>query len=151
MTVLTGQFEARRPHTGHTPDIRTLAKDGLPSAARTRQRRVFWLLTAAWLINVFDLFFTQIAYSQSMLVEMNPVAAMVLPYGLLATAVYKFALLIVGTGILWWYRRHSLVEAAAWAYAIVCVFLCFWWHHYNEHIIPLWADMAPDVILPATG
>ena len=147
MTTLTGQFESSPTPGGRAPDMRTLAADGSLSVERFRQRRVFWLLTGAWLINVFDLFFTQIAYNQSMLVEMNPLAAMVLPYGPLATAVYKFALLIVGTSILWWYRHHSLAEVATWAYAIVCVFLCFWWHHFNEQIIPLWTNLDSSIVM----
>jgi len=146
MPSFISQLELGPARIGHTLDMRTLSAGGWRSVERARQRRVFWLLTAAWLVNVFDLLFTQIAYNQSMLVEMNPMAAMVLPYGPLAMAVYKFVLLIVGTSILWWYRRHLVAEAATWAYAFVCVGLSFWWHHFNEQIIPLWADMNPHIV-----
>lgn len=150
MTMWTGQLESTGTRVGPALDMRTSPEEVLPSVSRARQRRLFWLLTAAWLVNVFDLFFTQMAYNQSMLVEMNPVAAMILPYGPLVTALYKFTLLIVGTSILWWYRRHGLAEAAAWAYALVCVFLCFWWHRFNVEIIPVWTCLSSETVLSGT-
>jgi hypothetical protein len=146
MTALNSQFEPNSAFAGRPLGLGTPV-DGWHAVDPARQRRMFCLLAVAWLINVFDLFLTQMAYNHSMLVEMNPVAALVLPYGPLATAVYKFALLIIGTSILWWYRGHALAEAASWSYALVCVFLCFWWHHFNAEIIPLWAQLDADMIL----
>ena len=61
MPTFTSQFDLSPARSGHAPDMRTLAAGGWRSVEQARQRRVFWLLTAAWLVNVFDLFFTQIA------------------------------------------------------------------------------------------
>ena len=107
---------------------------------RDRERRLFWLLIGVWIIHLFDLGFTLLAYEQRVLIEMNPLAARVLPLGSTALVVYKLTLLVFGTGILWWFRRDPFAERCAWAYAIVCVALCLCWHR-------IYHDAQPNLVV----
>lgn len=107
-----------------------------------RVRRLFWLLMAAWIINLFDLGFTLLAHEMQVLVELNPIAARIIPLGTVPTVIYKLTLLSAGTFLLWRHRHCRLAEHGAWAYAAVCVGLSFWWHQ-------LYIDVEPIVNLSA--
>jgi hypothetical protein len=116
---------------------------GLPLAGnslRARERRLFWLLLAAWIINLFDLGLTLLAAEQRILVELNPVAAQVLLHGPLAVAVYKFALMVFGTAFLWHCRRHAWTEPLVWCYVLLCVALSFRWNTLYREAQPSWVQ-----------
>ena len=141
--------------------------DGLPAAEplgvqtsastriaplRWRERRLFYLLLSAWVINAFDLALTLLAYQQNLLVELNPLAARVLPHGTAAVVIYKCTMLFIGTGVLWYCRRHWATEPAVWAYLVLCVGLSFWWHRLLHEAEPIWmiANTA-EKVLPEQG
>lgn len=114
-----------------------------------RRRRLFWLLVGIWIINLFDLGFTLLLYEQRVLIEMNPLAARILPLGAGALAAYKLTLLTFGTGMLWQCRRCGFAEWCAWAYALICVGLSLRWHQIYLDAQPGWvmantvADLLP--------
>ncbi len=103
-----------------------------------RERRIFWLFIGVWIVNAFDLGFTQLAFEQGLLEELNPLACHLLPHGLGVLLIYKFVLLGAGTLILWHYRRYPLAEAALWFYALFCVFLSVQWHLFFIEVNPSW-------------
>ncbi len=128
---------------------RTVPKPATPATAlpvdarrRARGRRLFWLLLAVWIINLFDLGLTLLAYQQNLMVELNPLAAKVLPHGTAALVAYKLGLLGLGTVALWYCRHHWVTEPAVWGYVVVCVCLSFWWHKLMIDIHHSWADIA---------
>ena len=110
---------------------------------------MFYLLLAAWIVNLFDLGFTLLAQEQGLLVELNPVAARVIPHGAVAAAAYKLALLSFGTMILWLCRDLAIAERSAWVYAIVCVALAFQWHLVYKHADTVQMVQHPAIYLPA--
>ncbi|MEP0842758.1 MAG: hypothetical protein HRF43_08605, partial [Phycisphaerae bacterium] len=120
---------------------------------RARSRRLFYLLLGAWIINLFDLCLTLLAEQQNMLVEMNPLAARVIPHGPLAVVVYKFAMLSIGTGVLWYCRRHWVTEPAVWMYVFLCIGLSFWWRRVLAEAEPVWmlANTAEKVLPEGTS
>ena len=112
--------------------------------------RLLWLLLGMWVIHLFDLGFTLLAREQGLLVELNPLAARLLPYGDGGITAYKLFLLVIGTYILWSQRRLPTTEKIAWAYAIVCVGLSLWWHLLYSEAEPTWMYANQAVaLLPA--
>lgn len=111
-----------------------------PERLRARERRMIWLLMMAWIINLFDLGLTLFAWQQNFLTELNPIAARVLPHGTAATVAYKCGLLIVGTSVLWFCRRHPVTEPTVWGYVILCVGLSLWWHKVVHEAQPAWVE-----------
>ena len=119
--------------------------------ARTRRpagdRRLAYLLLVAWIINLFDLCLTVLAWRQHLMVELNPLAAKVLPHGTAAIIIYKIGLLVIGTTALWYCRRHWATEPAVWAYVILCIGLSFWWHSLVNEMHLSWAEFNPPAHL----
>jgi hypothetical protein len=104
-------------------------------------RRLAWLLVAAWIVNLFDLGLTMLAWRQNLMVELNPLAAQVLPHGPAAIVAYKLVLLLVGTASLWYCRRHWATEPAVWAYVLLCIGLSFWWRSVVNEMHVCWAEL----------
>jgi hypothetical protein len=114
-----------------------------------RERRVFWLILVAWIANIFDLFFTLIVHEHRLLTELNPLAALVIPYGTAAIVLYKMTMLSIGTSIFWQFRRHPLTERCAWGYAAVCLALSIWWHALYSDLAPVWVTLTGPYAVPA--
>lgn len=124
---------------------------GLPAAAAVAAsprlrwpagyRRLAWLLVAAWIINLFDLSLTILAWRENMMVELNPLAAKVLPHGPAAIVAYKLGLLLIGTLALWYCRSHWATEPAVWMYVLLCIGLSFWWHRVVNEMHMTWAEL----------
>ncbi len=95
---------------------------------RRRDRYFAWLLIGVWIVNCCDLELTLLAAQQRMLWELNPVVGKLLPFGPKALTCYKFALLGIGSLILWRYRAYRLAAVALWIVAIACVVLSFVWY-----------------------
>jgi hypothetical protein len=106
-----------------------------------RERRIFWLFIGIWIVNGFDLGFTQLAFEQGVLEELNPLACHLLPHGFGVLVLYKCAMLGAGTLILWRYRQYSLAEGVLWLYAMFCVFLAVQWHLFFMEINSSWLFM----------
>ncbi len=115
---------------------------GAPRAQhqRARGRRLAWLLIAIWIVHLFDLGFTLMAREHQFLVEMNPLAALLVPHGPAAIVLYKVALLLVGTAALWYARRSPLSEPATWVYVSLCVLLAMWWYRVYDGVNREWTS-----------
>ncbi len=103
----------------------------LSTGRSLRSRRLLLLLTAIWLLSVFDLTFTLAAYAMNVLIELNPIADWLLErYGSAAVVCYKVGLMGMGTIILWTYRGQHCSESAAWLTLMVYVVLSVRWYAY---------------------
>jgi len=92
-----------------------------------RARRTGLLILAIWIMNSFDLMLTLIAHQQGLLVEANPIAHAILPYGPLALTLFKIGLVAFGTCVLIHQRRRILAECMAWLVVAVYVAVSFRW------------------------
>ena len=108
---------------------------------RRRDRRFAWLLIGVWIVNCLDLELTLLAAQQRMLSELNPVVGRLLPFGPRALTCYKFALLGIGSLILWRYRSYRIAAVALWVVAIACVVLSFVWYQLYFGIEPAWGGI----------
>lgn len=108
---------------------------GLEGAFASRGRRVLAALIVVWLLSVFDLVFTILAHRIGGFRELNPIAARLLRQsGWLA--LFKFATVATGSGILLLFRRRLISEIAAWLVCAIYVVLAWMWIHYYE--LPTW-------------
>ena len=104
---------------------------GPEDARAARARRVVLALVLIWILNAFDLTFTVLAHRIGGLKEMNPFAGHLLTQsgGLIP---FKAATVIIGSGILFVFRRRWTTEAAAWGVCAVYLVLAFMWVTYYE-------------------
>jgi hypothetical protein len=79
------------------------------------------------------------------MVELNPLAAKILPHGTLAIVAFKIGLVFLGTASLWYCRRHWAAEPAIWAYVIICFALSLWWHRLINEMHVSWAEFSAPV------
>jgi hypothetical protein len=115
----------------------------VPFPDRSRARRLLWLLLTVWVMNLFDLILTLTAWQQNFMVELNPLAAKILPHGTAAIVIYKLSLLGLGTAVLWHCRNHWATEPVVWAYVILCLGLSLWWHKLMKDLNYSWAEYHP--------
>jgi hypothetical protein len=102
-----------------------------------RPRRMLLIITALWLTNLFDVGLTLMAHSQGILYELNPVVVWLLGVGPQAGGLYKVAMVVVGTSLLWRVRRHALAELAAWTMLFVYVLVAMHWQRCYESFLAL--------------
>jgi hypothetical protein len=139
----------RRLPTEAAADPEETSRAARPDALEARERRLLLLLAGIWIVNLFDLGFTLLALEQRLLVELNPLATWLLPYGPTALAGYKLVLVSLGTAILWCYRRHHLAETAVWVIAILCVMVALTWYRLYAEVEPFWVEVGlVNEILP---
>ena len=98
----------------------------------TRAQRVFVLLVSLWILNACDLGFTLYAHLAGQLVELNPIAAVILSYGDGALVIYKLSVLAAGSSMLWWTRRFPLTEAGMWCLLAINVAVIIRWHRFYD-------------------
>lgn len=101
-----------------------------------RSVRVALLLSAVSLLNAFDLVFTILAARMGGLIELNPLAAVIVESGSHA-ALGAFKCLLVGPGllVLWCCRRHRVSELGCWMLTLLFVGLSYrWYHYYNVYL-----------------
>lgn len=110
--------------------------DASPSVASwfvRRPVRVMLLLSAVWMLNAFDLLFTILAARLGSFVELNPVAAHLLGDGTYtALGMFKTALVVIGTCLLWQCRRYRLCEVGCWMVFFVYTGLAWRWLRYYQ-------------------
>lgn len=97
-----------------------------------RPRRVFLLLIGVWVLSVFDLWFTLQEAQSHYFIEMNPIAARLLSSPAHALVAYKLVLLMIGTLILTFLRRHAVAELACWFLLSSCFYVAVRWYAYYE-------------------
>jgi len=113
----------------------------------SRERRVLLMLAAAWILSGFDLGFTIVARSMGILHELNPLASYFLGvHGERGIVVYKLALMVLGTAILWHYRRKPQAELSTCLVMLVYVILATRWYVYYDDRAML--EGFPDETLP---
>ncbi len=88
--------------------------------ATLRAGRVALLVSIIWVLNLFDLALTVMAHQQGLLVECNPLAVIILPYGTEAICLFKIGMVAFGTCVLLYQRNSALAETLAWM--VVCVY-----------------------------
>jgi hypothetical protein len=92
-----------------------------------RPRRILLLLLGLWLTNMVDTRLTLMAHQQGLLHELNPVASRLLDVSPAGVYVYKLLLVVAGSCLLWWCRRHRVAEMAAWFTTLAYVGVCVHW------------------------
>lgn len=107
----------------------------------SRRTRVFLILTALWLINLFDVGLTMAAYHQGILYEMNPLGEWFLRLGPYSLILFKLAMVLMSTSILWHIRGHAVAELAAWTLMGAYVAVALEWHRCYEFYIAI-GDIA---------
>jgi hypothetical protein len=131
-----------------TPRLQSAA-----SAVATRDRglrrahRILLVLAGIWVLNLFDLGYTLHQSQARHFTEMNPVAARLLNQPPLVLCAYKLSLLITGTAILVWLRRHAVAELACWLLLSCYFYVAIRWLVYYDQALALPTD---DLIRNAT-
>ncbi len=97
-------------------------------ATRSRGHRVICMMSGLWLINVFDLVLTLLAYEQGLLDEQNPIARHLLPMGVPVVVTFKVGLVLTGSIIFIRYRHHRLSELTAALMLIIYACVAVRWH-----------------------
>ncbi|MGB9626498.1 MAG: DUF5658 family protein [Phycisphaerae bacterium] len=97
---------------------------------RNRPRRVLLLLAAVWIVQGFDLGFTLVAHQSGTFAELNPAGGWLLQRGPVAVIVFKAALVLLASVILWCGRTRLLSECLLWLVAAACVGLALRWRDY---------------------
>jgi PAS domain-containing protein len=110
-----------------------------------RPRRILLLLSAIWIINVFDLGYTLLESLNHDFVEMNPVAAQLIGTSPEALVGYKSALLIVSSAILLANRYQRLTELGCWFLLVAYLYVGLCWAFYFEQRLVCLEDPAINV------
>lgn len=100
-----------------------------------RARRILLLLSAIWVISIFDLGFTLSEYGTEEFVELNPVAARILGGPEHFVVGYKFGLLGFATLILLGLRRHAVAELACWFLFTFKIYVAVRWLAYYDCLL----------------
>ena len=117
-------------HEGRTAGLGTLFGD--------RAARVTAMLLCICVLSVYDLLHT-LAYVQTMgMIELNPLARLMVEMGGLQQLVlFKLLTISLSCGILYFVRRMKPAEVASIIGLIVMVLLTIYWFVYNEQIVQL--------------
>ena len=110
--------------------------------------RVLVVISAVWVLNLFDLSYTLLEADGRHFRELNPVAAYLLghPHALV---MYKASLVIIGSVILLRHRRLRLVEIASWLILAAYVYVAIRWSLYFADLHICLSD--PAVSEPSVG
>lgn len=108
--------------------------DPHPLSLRRRDVRVAALLVAIACMSLGDLYMTMMFLTHGGMAESNPIARAVMLHNSPAMlAIWKLATVALSVGILFYVRRRSIGEAAAWAGCAVMTLLTLHWINYiNE-------------------
>lgn len=107
----------------------------------TRAVRVSILLIAVTIMGLADLAFTLNYVTTVGMIELNPIARMVMnlesPWAMVA---WKLSLMVLSGGILFYYRRRRCAEVASWVCFLVLCGLTFQWSAFAQGTTGLGAD-----------
>lgn len=101
---------------------------------RARAFRLTIALAVVFVLNAFDLAFTESQRTRGNFKELNFAAVAAVEHGPLGMAAYKALLLGTGVYILFRCRRHWQAEAGAWVLATCHVGLMAWWLVYLDAV-----------------
>jgi hypothetical protein len=111
-----------------------------------RHRRMFQLIAFLWLCSAADLFLTVWAHRFTPFLEMNPLARGLLETGAIGLLiVYKAAMTLLGSSLLWWNRKHGRAELALWGMVFVHILLAIRWSHYTDRCLQAPAEAIPQI------
>jgi hypothetical protein len=113
-----------------------------PTCSRSGALRLTALLTAIYVMSLFDLAFTNAQLDRGHFAEVNAVAATVMEAGHGPTTAYKMFLLTGGVLLLYACRKSWLAEAGAWGLLCVHVGLMAWWMEYVQALEICLTDVA---------
>jgi len=124
---------------GAVPDARTPRRQfrqalfaWMRDYSGTRSRRVFLLVLALWIFNLFDLNFTLLALRIGWFTEANPIARLFIGSGD-ALIIFKFAMIIPASMVLLAIRRSVLTEIGCWILCAAHLLLAVsWLVYYTE-------------------
>jgi len=120
--------------------------------ARRRGRCICLLVTAIWLMNVFDLFMTLQAHGHGLLTETNPIARYFLVQGPFALIMFKILFAGFGGCVLLWNRHHPLAEYMAWlAVAANLSVAVRWMSCYEFYEVTINHGVFPSAVNSAFG
>lgn len=107
-------------------------------ATTANKRRLALLITAIVLMGLADLALTLIYLRSIGMVEMNPIARMMISIGQTRQLVlFKLLTITVSIGCLIIMRHHRWAERAAWCAAALLLGLMFYWVSYNNSLSAL--------------
>jgi hypothetical protein len=136
------------PYTPASPARTGRAYAGLRTALKRcfrwliRPRRVLLLLTAVWIVNIFDLGYTLLESIRRDFIEVNPLAAKLVGASPEALVVYKAALVVVSSAILLAHRRQRIAELACWFLFAIHLYVGICWARYYEDMLETLIDPA---------
>jgi hypothetical protein len=107
-----------------------------------RPRRVLLLLTAVWIVNIFDLGYTLLESTRRDFIEVNPFAAKLVGASPEALVVYKATLVVLSSAILLAHRRHRIAELACWFLFAIHLYVGICWARYYEDMLETLIDPA---------
>lgn len=107
-------------------------------ATSANKRRLALLLTAIMLMGLADLALTLIYIRSIGMMEMNPLARMMISIGQTRQLVlFKLLTITVSVGCLIIMRHHRWAERGAWCAALLLLGLMFYWVFYNNSLSTL--------------
>jgi hypothetical protein len=111
----------------------------------TRPRRVLLVLSAVWVLNIFDLGYTLLESLHNGFIELNPLAARLVGESPAALVGYKAALIAISSAILLVFRRQRVVELGCWFLLAVYLQVAVCWAFYYEDRLAALEDPAVNV------
>jgi len=146
VSVFSASPVTATPSAGKQPHALARAATTLRSFRwLTRPRRVLLLLSAVWVLNIFDLGYTLLESLHCGFVELNPLAARIIGGAPEALVLYKTGLLTVSTAILLGYRRHRVAELGCWFLLVVYLYVAVCWCLYYHQRLAALEDPAVNV------
>ena len=106
----------------------------LSGPSSSRSFRTTALLAVIFVLNAFDLAFTNVQIERGDFAEANVLAAGAVAQGPAGAATYKALLLGAGVFIFYRCRRHWTAEAGAWILATCHAALMLWWILYLDTV-----------------
>lgn len=127
---VTRLFQGARDLARHLNTC-VVPQDSDSERVRRRAVRVALLVVACVLMSLLDLELTLLFTQQVGMIEMNPLARLVMAHqSPLLVVLYKIVTVGVGCGILYWARRLRYAEVATWLCFIALTALSVRWLHY---------------------
>lgn len=119
------------------------ATDASPIDGAARMRRIMWLLLAIALMGIADLLCTLTYMRTSGMIEVNPIARLMLEIGSIGQLVmFKMLTLVLCGGMIYFARHHRKAEVCAWFCAALMLILTIHWINYNRSVSAFTNDMA---------
>lgn len=113
------------------------------AALRARCRRVAWLALAIAMMGLADLLCTLTYVTTSGMLEVNPLARLMLAIGEVRQLVlFKLLTIMLSCGMLYLARRHRQSEVCAWVGCALLLALMLHWVNFNRSVSMYTNDMA---------